>query len=78
VSTEPCGSLPVTTWNVQASYCHHHEAWHASTSTTHQTSDAEVRVIHHRSATFGPFDAWDDVTEWVGRHLLDPSVTPLT
>jgi hypothetical protein len=76
MSTEPCGSLPVTNWDVSVSYCHHHMAWHARCATWHQTSDEDLRVIHTEHATFGPFDSWDDVAAWVQERLYDPSVAP--
>ncbi len=76
MSTEPCGSLPVTTWSAMASYCHHHMAWHASVATCHQTAEDKIHVIHRREATFGPFDAWEDVAAWLEAQTHDPSVVP--
>ncbi len=76
MSTEPCGSLPVTGINLSVSYCHHHMAWSAVTTTHHQTTDADVMVLHSATATFGPFDSWADVRDWCVDHLFDPSVGP--
>lgn len=74
MSTEPCGSLPVTSLHLMVTYCHHHMAWHATCSTAHQTSEDSIKLTHLRSCTFGPFDAWGDVTRWVEENLFDPSV----
>ncbi len=76
MSTEPCGSLPVTTWSAMVSYCHHHLAWHGTVSTAHQTSESEIALVHTGQITFGPFDSWEDVAAWIQEQVLDPSVVP--
>lgn len=76
MSTEPCGSLPVTTWDVSVSYCEVHMAWFARTATWLQTSEEDIELLHRQAVTFGPFDSWADVSAWVREHILDPSAGP--
>jgi hypothetical protein len=53
-----------------------HMAWCAGVSQYRQVAedDLEQEFSHH--ATFGPFDAWEDVQAWVAERFLDPSVFP--
>ncbi len=76
MSTEPCGSLPVVHLGVGISYCVHHMAWSATISTHRQTGEDDLEHLDSHRATFGPFDAWEDVQRWVVERLWDPSVIP--
>ncbi len=76
MSTEPCGGLPEIHLSAHVSYCMRHMAWCAGVSQYRQVAedDLEQQFSHH--ATFGPFDAWEDVQAWVAERFLDPSVFP--
>jgi hypothetical protein len=69
-SSEPCGSLPVTTIHVSASYCEHHMAWSATTMTCRQAAEDDIRVVASATVRFGPFDNEADVRGWCVRALL--------
>jgi hypothetical protein len=66
----PCGSLPVSGISVSAFYCHHHQAWWATSMSHLQTSEFDLEVTASASMSFGPFDTEDDVKAWMLRALL--------
>jgi hypothetical protein len=70
MSTEPCGSLPVATIDVSATYCVVHQAWSAISMTTRQTADDDICVEASAKMSFGPFDDEDEVRAWMLRALL--------
>ncbi len=76
MSTEPCGSLPVVHLNVSAHFCEHHMAYSANVGIHRQVDGEQFETILERHATFGPFDSWSDVAEWLIDHLRDPGPPP--
>ncbi len=76
MSTEPCGSLPVTSLDLMISYCHHHMAWFAMIAYNHQSAGDNITTIGRDEMSFGPFDAWEDVAAWVAEKTSDPSEVP--
>jgi len=69
MSAEPCGSLPVTTFNVSAHYCEHHMAWTANYSVSRQSDEDDLLVIHSEHRSWGPFDTPDDVHAWLAARV---------
>ncbi len=70
MSTEPCGSLPVSGINVSAFYCHHHMAWSACVQTYTQQREGHLEEHTSESMRFGPFDSEDEVRAWMLRAVL--------
>ncbi len=70
MSSEPCGSLPVSGINVSAFYCHAHGAWSAHVITHYQAGGDDLEVLHQQSMRFGPFDSEDEVRAWMLRAVL--------
>jgi hypothetical protein len=56
--------------NVSAFYCHHHQAWSASTSSYRQDGDKAMTLVGQASMSFGPFDSEDEVRAWMLRAVL--------
>ena len=69
-TSEPCGSLPVTTIHVGAHYCHHHMAWTADWFAYRQDEGEDPERIDGGIMRFGPFDTEDEVRAWMLRALL--------
>ncbi len=83
MSTEPCGSLPRLHLNLSAHYCEHHQAWSTHFSVYRQTQEDDPERLEDdmerlagADATWGPFDTWTDVEDWLAARLNDPTLLP--
>lgn len=74
--TGPCGSLPVTTWNFQVTYCHHHMAWQFGLGVWMDTGTDVPTLIDSIEVPFGPFDSEADVRSYVVEALSAAIRTP--
>jgi hypothetical protein len=77
MSSEPCGSLPVTHGSISVSYCHHHLAWHLTALRFYEEGDDDMRRMDSCQRSYGPFDSqadiYRDVVELVARFLVPPT-----
>lgn len=69
----PCGSLPVSGVHVSVWYCHHHLAWWATVSSTHQSAQEPIERAGFEME-WGPFDTFEDVTSWIADRLRQVEV----
>lgn len=65
----PCGGLPISQWHVTVWYCHHHQAYFASSGSFDDTGADELQHRSYQSVEFGPFDNSTDVQHWVQSQL---------
>jgi hypothetical protein len=72
----PCGSLPVTGWSVSTWWCHHHQAYWASTFAYVDDTGGETHALDLKRIDFGPFDAWSDVEQWIRESIPLEGLAP--
>ncbi len=75
--SHPCGSLPISGLCISVWYCHHHQAYFASRSRYTQRSNDMPETQEYTHREWGPFDTWEDVTDWVCDLLPIDGLAPL-
>lgn len=72
MTRHPCGALPVSGLLLNAWYCHHHQAWFASSASYVQTGSSEMTTERPtRAIEFGPFDERSAIEQWMAEQWLE-------
>jgi hypothetical protein len=66
-----CGSIPLTTVSLRATYCHHHQAWEMAWSMYSEDGERLVEHVPYTEVSFGPFDDLTDVFRALNRAAID-------
>jgi hypothetical protein len=58
-------------------FCHHHQAYFSTKSVYTQRTDDMPETAEYVHKEWGPFDTWEDVTDWLTDALPIDGLAPL-